>query len=69
MPRYSYVEVEIAMSALKIARCLKFSRCVPGALLRRVTTLGREVGILLPNYQRQHRNLHIQEDGLPYALC
>ena len=25
--------------------------------------------ILLPNNQRQHRTLHIQEDVLPYALC
>jgi len=29
----------------------------------------REIGILLPNNQRQHRTLHIQEDVLPYALC
>ena len=28
-----------------------------------------EIGILLPNTQRQHRNLHIQKDVLPYALC
>ena len=28
----------------------------------------REIGILLPNNQRQHRTLHIQEDVLPYAL-
>ena len=25
--------------------------------------------MLLPNNQRQHRTLHIQEDGLPYAFC
>ena len=29
----------------------------------------REIGILLPNDQRQHRTLHIQEDVMPYALC
>jgi len=29
----------------------------------------REMGISLPNSQRQHRTLHIQKDVLPYALC
>ena len=29
----------------------------------------REIGILLPNNQRQHRTLYPQEDVLPYALC
>jgi hypothetical protein len=28
-----------------------------------------EIGIPLPNNQRQHRTLHIQEDVLPSALC
>ena len=28
-----------------------------------------EVGIVLPNNQRQHRNLHIQKDVLSYAVC
>ena len=28
----------------------------------------REIGILLPNNQRQHRTLHIEEDLLSYAL-
>jgi len=28
----------------------------------------REIGILLPTNQRQHRTLHIQTDVLPYAL-
>ena len=28
-----------------------------------------EIGILLPNNQRQHRTLHIQKDVLSYALC
>ena len=28
-----------------------------------------KIGILLPEKQRQHRTLHIQEDVLPYALC
>ena len=29
----------------------------------------KEIGILLPNNQCQHRTLHIQKDVLPYALC
>ena len=29
----------------------------------------RDIGILLPNNQRQHRTLHIQKDVLPCALC
>ena len=29
----------------------------------------RDIGMLLPNNQRQHRTLHIQKDVLPYALC
>ena len=29
----------------------------------------RQIGILLPNNQRQHCTLHIQKDVLPYALC
>ena len=29
----------------------------------------REIGVLLPSSQRQHRTLHIQKDVLPYALC
>jgi len=29
----------------------------------------REIGISLPENQRQHRTLHIQDDVLPYALC
>jgi hypothetical protein len=28
----------------------------------------REIGILLPNNQRQHSTLRIQEDLLPYAF-
>ena len=28
-----------------------------------------EIGIQLPNDQRQHRTLHIYQDVLPYALC
>ena len=28
-----------------------------------------EIGVLLPNNQRQHRTLHAQKDVLPYALC
>jgi len=31
-------------------------------------TTRREIGILLPNNQRQYRTLHIQKDELPYAL-
>ena len=29
----------------------------------------REIVILSPNNQRQHRALHIQKDVLPYTLC
>ena len=29
----------------------------------------REIGLLLPNNQRQNRSLRIQNDVLPYALC
>ena len=29
----------------------------------------QEIGILLPNNQRQHRTLHIQKNVLPYPLC
>jgi len=29
----------------------------------------REIGILLPNNQRQHRTLHTQKHVLPYSLC
>jgi len=32
-------------------------------------TFLREIDILLPNDQRQHRTLHIQKDVLPDALC
>ena len=28
-----------------------------------------EIGIVLPNNQRQHHTVHIQKDVLPYALC
>jgi len=31
--------------------------------------LRREIGILLPKNQRQHRTLHILLDVLPCALC
>ena len=34
-----------------------------------VTLCLKEIGILWPNNQRQHRTLHIQKDVLPYALC
>ena len=29
----------------------------------------KEIDILLPSNQRQHRALHIQKDALPYAWC
>ena len=35
----------------------------------KVSLAFREIGVLLPNNQRQHRTLHIQKDVLPYALC
>ena len=28
-----------------------------------------EIGVLLPNNQRQHRTLHVQKDVLPFTLC
>ena len=37
--------------------------------LNKLSGQRREIGILLPNNQRQHRTLHIQKDVLPYALC
>jgi len=38
------------------------------SVLRRAPPIAsREVGISLPNKQRQHRTMHIQEDGLLYA--
>jgi len=40
-----------------------------GVRLWRARINPREIGILLPNNQRQHRALHIQKDVLPYALC
>ena len=47
---------------------------VPPERLRSVPSVNRgvrqrEIGILLPNNQRQHRTLYIQKDVLPYALC
>ena len=45
---------------------------VGGALVdgrQRAQELPSEIGISLPNNQRQHRKLHIKEHVLPYALC
>ena len=28
-----------------------------------------EIGVVLPNNQRQHRTLHMQKDVLPYTSC
>ena len=53
-------------------RCPDQSRviaCLHRAIQHQGSDLGREVGIILPNNQRQHRTLHIQKDELPYALC
>jgi len=36
---------------------------------RAAVRLSTEIGILLPNNQRQHRTLQIQKDVLPCALC
>jgi hypothetical protein len=38
------------------------------AATRHAASPPREIGILLPNNQRQHRTLHIQKDVLPCAL-
>ena len=35
----------------------------------RVPNPQSDIGILLPNNQRQYRTLHIQKYVLPYALC
>ena len=42
-----------------------------GALLSVLFSLpeGREIGISLPNNQRQHRTVHIQKNVLPYLSC
>ena len=40
-------------------------RCVPGARDRGC----REIDILLPDSQRQHRTMHIQKHVLPYRGC
>jgi len=37
--------------------------------VRRVRRQPAEIGILLPNNQRDHRTLHAQRDVPPYALC
>jgi hypothetical protein len=34
-----------------------------------VAAASAEIGILVPNIQRQHRTMHIYTDVLPYALC
>ena len=39
------------------------------ALQRLADEFQREICVLLPNNQRQHRTLHIQKKVLPYALC
>ena len=45
-------------------------KCMLGSIMVCGNRTGtREIGILLPNNQRQHRTLHIQKDVLPYALC
>jgi hypothetical protein len=52
------------------ARVLKAStwqRQGPSAKLTLIAA--REIGIMLPNKQRQHRTLHIQKDVLPYTSC
>ena len=49
----------------------------PGVVKSYLGRSTREIGILLPNNQHQHRTLHIQKDVLPhiqkdvlpYALC
>jgi len=50
----------------------RWSRCRRSqtwrALASTSPTSAREIGMLLPNNQRHHRTLHIQEDVLLYAL-
>ena len=40
-----------------------------GAGVYQIRPCPSEIGVLLPDNQRQHRTLHIQKDVLPYALC
>ena len=49
-------------------RCSAASASV-SELATSAATFRREIGMLLPKNQRQHRTLHIQQDVLPYALC
>ena len=49
------------------ARGHGFDMTTPGPAC--LSSILKEIGILLPNNQLQRRALHIQKDVLPYALC
>jgi len=52
---------------------VKVNYLLPATLRSRpkwpINSANREIGILLPNNQRQHRTLHIQKDVLPLRIC
>jgi len=53
--------------ALALALSLHAASCTPRRSLAPEDP-AREIGVLMPNNQRQHRTLHIQKDVLPNAL-
>ena len=59
--------------ALSVRERLVFYQALTLSLPERVggraqISVSGEIGILLPNNQRQHRTWHIQKDVLPYEL-
>jgi hypothetical protein len=58
----------VDLGAGRTAVAVRAGRSFTCALLVRLR-LGREIRLLSPNNQRQHRTLHIPKDVLPYALC
>ena len=68
-----------AASPVGAARCSRSRRMAGARVRHQPTTMQHlaapcrhampEIGILLPNNQRQHRTLHIQKYVLPYAWC
>ena len=57
------VDYPLEFSEIKVTYCSLFDAFMKAALSL------EELGILLPNNQRQHRTWHVQKDVLPYALC
>ena len=48
---------------------IRMSTCIVTSVVSVMSPPSREIGILLPNSQRQRRTWHAQKDVLPYALC